>query len=499
MENFQSLGLPEVLLKSLKDMGFITPTPIQAQAIPVALEGRDILGSAQTGTGKTGAYLIPLVANMLANKASGALVLTPTRELATQVIDALKQLLGKGSEIKTALLIGGEPMFKQLNQLKNNPKIIVGTPGRINDHLARRSLSLAKTNFVVFDETDRMLDLGFSVQLQEIAKYLPQERQMLMFSATMAQEILKLAYSYLKDSVRITVGSTTSPVKSVTQEVIKTSESEKYGILLGQLEERSGSHIVFVKTKSGADRLAGKLRNQGHASESLHGDLRQRNRDKIIKEFRDYKHRILVATDVAARGLDIPHLQCVVNYDLPQCPEDYIHRVGRVGRAGAEGVAVNLLTAQDGAKWKAICKLIDPNSVQEEIAVGSSSNRNKSSARRGTSGGFGRSQKPAFGRSSGDGERSSGGFGRSQKPAFGRSSGDGERSSSGGFGRSQKPSFGKSSERSEGTAGGFKPKSESFKKSFKSSGDVGGESKFKKPGFAKPFKQAAKGNFKRGK
>src|SRR3989338_8611588 len=143
MENFQSLGLPEVLLKSLKDMGFITPTPIQAQAIPVALEGRDILGSAQTGTGKTGAYLIPLVANMLANKASGALVLTPTRELATQVIDALKQLLGKGSEIKTALLIGGEPMFKQLNQLKNNPKIIVGTPGRINDHLARRSFCLA--------------------------------------------------------------------------------------------------------------------------------------------------------------------------------------------------------------------------------------------------------------------------------------------------------------------------------------------------------------------
>lgn len=382
MENFQNLGLPNLVLQSLQAMNFKSPTPIQAQAIPVALEGRDILGSAQTGTGKTAAYLIPLVVKLLEDKKANALVLTPTRELATQVLDSVKQLLGKSSEINTALLIGGEPMFKQLNQLKNNPRIIVGTPGRINDHLLRKSLSLGRTNFVVFDETDRMLDLGFSVQLKEIAKYLPSERQTLMFSATMAQEILKLAYSYLNDAARITVGSTTSPVKNVKQEVVKTSESEKYGLLINQLEENSGSHIVFVKTKSGADKLAIKLSKQGHEADALHGDLRQKHRDKIIKAFRDYKHRILVATDVAARGLDIPHLQCVVNYDLPQCPEDYIHRVGRVGRAGAEGIAVSLLTAQDGAKWKAICKLIGTKAddVDDDL-LADNTNRRKSGGR----------------------------------------------------------------------------------------------------------------------
>lgn len=435
MENFQSLGLPEVLLQSLKTMGFTKPTPIQAQAIPVALEGRDVLGSAQTGTGKTAAYLIPLVVNLLNNKNANALVLTPTRELATQVLDAVKQFLGKASDVRTALLIGGDPMFKQLNQLKNNPRIIVGTPGRINDHLLRKSLNLRNTSFVVFDETDRMLDLGFSVQLKEIAKYLPQERQTLLFSATMAPEILKIAYSYLTDSVRITVGSTTSPVKNVKQEVVKTSEAEKYSLLLNQLEECSGSHIVFVKTKSGADKLAGKLQKLGHAADALHGDLRQRNRDKIIKEFRDYKHRILVATDVAARGLDIPHLQCVVNYDLPQCPEDYIHRVGRVGRAGAEGIAVSLLTAQDGAKWKAICKLIGTKigDVGDDF-VAENTNRNRSSARPG--------RKPQ-GQSTGRSDGPFSGFksrGDSAKPSrFGR-----DDSKPYSFDRSAKPSrFGK--------------------------------------------------------
>jgi len=216
MENFSTLGLPEQLLHSLKAMQFHTPTPIQSQTIPPALQGSDILGSAQTGTGKTAAYGIPLVAHVLAQPNNAALVLTPTRELAIQVLDTLRLLLGKNTDIKTALLIGGDSMPKQLRQLSAKPRIVVGTPGRINDHLERRTLSLSSTNFLVLDETDRMLDMGFSAQLQEIVRYLPEKRQTLMFSATMAAEIVKVAGSYLQDPVRIAIGSTTLPTAGIT-------------------------------------------------------------------------------------------------------------------------------------------------------------------------------------------------------------------------------------------------------------------------------------------
>lgn len=367
MENFHSLGLPESILHSLKLMDFHKPTPIQAQTIPAALQGLDILGSAQTGTGKTAAYGIPLVSYLLNNPYNSALVLAPTRELALQVLDMLNKLLGEKSGIRSVLLIGGDSMPKQLKFLHGKPRLFVGTPGRVNDHLARGSLKLDKTSFLVLDETDRMLDMGFTAQLNKITQFLPEQRQTLMFSATMAPNIVKVAQSYLKDAVRVSVGSTTTPTDKIKQEILHTSEPEKYDILAEQLDGlNGGSCIIFVKTKYGAEKLARKLCANGHDADAIHGDLRQRSRERVIKAFRDGRSRFLVATDIAARGLDIPSIECVINYDLPQCPEDYIHRIGRTGRAGVEGKAISLVTSQDGLKWKNICRLINDG---ETVAV----------------------------------------------------------------------------------------------------------------------------------
>lgn len=366
--DFNSFGLSDVLLNSLKGMKFQTPTPIQAQTIPLALKGFDVLGSANTGTGKTGAYGIPLIEHLLASPHSMALILTPTRELALQVCEILKQFIGGArGNIRTALLIGGDSMFKQRQQLKARPRLIVGTPGRTNDHLSRNTLNLDKADFVVFDETDRMLDMGFSIQLKQIAKYLPAQRQTLLFSATMNAAMVKTAQGYLKDTAkRVSVGSTTTPMEKIKQEMFRTSESEKYGLLLDTLVKNDGSCIVFVKTKMGSDKLASRLRGNGHDADALHGDLRQKHRERVVEAFRGRKFKVLVATDVAARGLDIPHIECVVNYDLPQCPEDYIHRIGRTGRAGAEGLAINLVTSQDNAKWRSIHKMMNPSARDEE-------------------------------------------------------------------------------------------------------------------------------------
>lgn len=401
MQDFLSMGLPQPLLRSLEQMQFVTPTPIQAQAIPPALEGRDILGSAQTGTGKTAAFSIPMIVKLLANPRSHALVMTPTRELATQVLDMIQKLLGKNSSIKTALLIGGDSMQKQLQQLRMRPRIIAGTPGRINDHLTRGTLMLNETDFLVLDETDRMLDMGFGVQLERIAKYLTAKRQTLLFSATLPNDIIKLSQKYVKDPVRVAVGSTSTPIAKIKQELIHTTEAEKYAHLVTQLDQRQGSILVFVKTKWGAEKLTGKLDKDEHSVDTIHGDLRQNKRDRVIHAFRNQKNRILVATDIAARGLDIPHIEHVINYDLPQSPEDYIHRIGRTARAGAEGSAVCLITPQDGAKWKAIHRLINPN---EKMAPTPKSG-SKSGSKFGAGAGFARKrggERPA------EGSRSSG-------------------------------------------------------------------------------------------
>jgi len=358
---FAEFGLPPKLMQSLARMNFTTPTPVQAAAIPLALAGRDILGSAQTGTGKTGAFGIPLVANLMAHDSSMALIMTPTRELAAQVAAMIQQMIPV-QNIKCALLIGGEAMPKQFRQLQANPRIIIGTPGRINDHLRRSSLKLNNASFLVLDETDRMLDMGFGPQIDEIMKFMPPKengaRQTMLFSATLPANIVKLAQKYLNKPERISVGSMTSPITKIKQETLKLGDTEKYEQLMAELEQRTGSVIIFVKTKHGADRLARKLSGDEHGADAIHGDLQQRRRDRVIAEFRDKKFRVLVATDVAARGLDIPHIEHVINYDLPQVPEDYIHRIGRTARAGAEGSAVNFVTPAEANKWRAIHKLI---------------------------------------------------------------------------------------------------------------------------------------------
>ncbi len=368
MKNFEGFGLNPALGKSLAHMKYTTPTPIQAQAIPLALDGHDIMGTAQTGTGKTAAFAIPLLEKLLTDPRGSALVLTPTRELGKQIMDIMHQLLGPKSPIKTAFIIGGEPMGKQLNQLSARPRLIVGTPGRINDHLERGNIMLHDTHFLVLDETDRMLDMGFSVQLEKIFKFMPNKRQTLMFSATLPKNILKLSEKYLSNPKRVSVGETNVVAQNIKQDVIRIEQDKKYNELVSQLHERNGSVIVFIKTKYGADRMANNLRRDGFTSEALHGDLRQNKRDKVMQNFRKMNFRVLIATDIAARGLDVPHIEHVINYDLPQVAEDFIHRMGRTARAGAEGSAISFVSNQDGRKWHAIERLLNPKAANDKAA-----------------------------------------------------------------------------------------------------------------------------------
>ena len=366
MNNFEGFGLSPALSKSLTHMKYTKPTPIQAQAIPFALEGHDIMGTAQTGTGKTAAFAIPLVEKLLTNPRGSALVLTPTRELGKQIMDIMHQLLGPKSPINTAFIIGGEPMGKQLSQLRARPRLIVGTPGRINDHLERGNLMLRDTHFLVLDETDRMLDMGFTAQLEKIFKHMPDTRQTLMFSATLPKNILKMSEKYMSKPKRVSVGEVNVIANNIKQEVIRIEQDEKYKELMIQLHERNGSVIVFVKTKYNADRMAKNLRRDGFTSEALHGDLRQNKRDNVMQNFRKMNFRILIATDIAARGLDVPHIEHVINYDLPQVAEDFIHRMGRTARAGGEGAAISFVSNQDGRKWHAIERLLNPNAANEK-------------------------------------------------------------------------------------------------------------------------------------
>lgn len=394
MDNFLSLGLPQPLLNSLERLQFTTPTPVQAQAIPAALQGRDILGSAATGTGKTGAFGIPLIAKLMNSPRGAALVMTPTRELAVQVMKMLESLLGPKSNIKTALLIGGEPYPKQLTALRAQPRLIVGTPGRINDHIEKRTLILHLADFLVLDETDRMLDMGFTEQIENVIKFLPKKRQTLLFSATLPKNIVRIAQSYMVDPVRVEIGDQSTAAPNISQKTLKIAEKDKYAQLVKECGERNGSIIVFVKTKWNADKMATRLRADHIDAEAIHGDLRQNKRDKVIKNFRAKKYRVLVATDIAARGLDIPHIEHVINYDLPQVPEDYIHRIGRTARAGAVGEALCFISPADEEKWGAIMRLIDPDNAPVYNPKGKSrSGSGKSRA------GSGRSQGKSYGKS----------------------------------------------------------------------------------------------------
>lgn len=459
MITFQSMDLPESLVHSLSHMKFTTPTPIQEKTIPVAIQGRDILGSAQTGTGKTGAFGIPLVRHLISNESGVALVMTPTRELASQVMAQINDMLGRKSKINAALLIGGASMFKQLEQLKRSPRVIVGTPGRIFDHLERGSLKLDNASFLVLDETDRMLDMGFSIQIDQIMKYMSASRQTLLFSATLPKNIVRVADKYLSNPVRVEVGATSLPAENIEHSVKRLSHQEKYPELLAELDARTGSIIIFVKTKMGAQKLAKQLFKEGHSAEAIHGDLRQHKRDRIIAGFRKYKYRILVATDVASRGLDIPHIEHVINYDLPQVAEDYIHRIGRTARAGAKGEALCFVTPDTRRMWDQIDYLMNPDKPRPSKSKGGSKR---------------------FGSKSNDRKRE--GF----KP---------KRASSGGY-RSRDNSDGYKPKR-EGSEGGFRPKrnSEGFKPKKEGSAEGAFRSKRNSEGF-KPKREGSEGTFR---
>lgn len=365
--NFSDLGLVDFLVSSLTAQNIVSPTEIQAKSIPAALEGSDILACSETGSGKTLSYLLPVVHNLYNSKQGIAIVLAPTRELAVQVKQAVDVLLHRSGAFagSSALLIGGQSMFAQQQALRRSPKMIIGTPGRVNDHLERGTLDLSKANYLVLDEFDRMLDIGFFQAIDRIISFMPKGRQTFMFSATFSPEVEKLSQKYLVKPVKIAVQSKSVVCANIRQETVQTSGSDKFSCLMEELNNREGAVIVFSKTKAGAERLSEKLRDRNFKALALHGNLRQNRRDQVVRAFREMKSRILVATDIAARGLDISHVRHVVNYDLPQCPEDYVHRLGRTGRAGNEGFAVSFITPEESLKWKRICRLVGINNLPQ--------------------------------------------------------------------------------------------------------------------------------------
>jgi len=360
LQNFQELNLHKDLNASLAKINFKKPTTVQAKAIPLILNSRDVLGSAHTGTGKTAAFCIPLIEMVLNNKCKRAIILAPTRELAKQIEAVIQTLLVSKSKVKCLSLVGGEPMGKQLNRLRSNPQIIIGTPGRVNDHLNKKSLDLSKANFLILDEMDRMLDMGFSIQIDKILKFIPKEKQTLMFSATISKSIERLSSKYLNNPERVTVEEDKNDIPKIEQKIINLSNDEKLPYLVRHVQEKHGLMLVFVKTKRGAKKLAKQLYKEGFEADAIHGDLRQNKRSAVIKKFRSNKIQVLVATDVAARGLDIPNIEHVINYDLPQQAEDFIHRIGRTGRAGAKGQAWSYVTKSDSRKWREIEKILYP-------------------------------------------------------------------------------------------------------------------------------------------
>lgn len=378
MQNFDQLGLSEESLKILKGLKFDSPTPIQEKVIPLALSGADILGTAQTGSGKTISYVLPIVEKLKTNVNSRFLILTPTRELSEQVFNVVKIFLEHGKPFKAINLIGGKGIYSQINQLKSNPQIIIGTPGRINDHLERKSLNLKNCSLVVLDEMDRMLDMGFGYQVDMILKFTDKKRQMILLSATLPPQIQKISSKYLNNPSRISIKNNEVLETNIKQRVINTIPNEKINVLIEQIQEREGSILIFVKTKIGADKVVKKLKASSIKSNALHGGMRQNKRSKIMQNFRDERFRILVATDIASRGLDVPHIEHIINYDMPQASEDFIHRIGRTARAGSVGEAVSFLTPKDSRIWKSIERLLN-NKNQDKNNKGSDFKKKKSS------------------------------------------------------------------------------------------------------------------------
>ncbi|MDP2709353.1 MAG: DEAD/DEAH box helicase [bacterium] len=347
--DFKQLGVSASILNALKSIKIETPTPIQIKSIPAALTGQDLIGVAQTGTGKTFAFGIPMIERLAVNHGQG-LILLPTRELALQVEENLRQLGGRLG-LRTAALIGGQAIGGQLQALRRNPHIFIATPGRLIDHLKRGSVKLDRVKVLVLDEADMMFDMGFAPQIEEIMKRVPKQRQTLLFSATMPRAILRLAAAHMTLPIHIEVAPPGTTVEMVDQEMYVLRKEEKYARLEEILKDHQGSVLVFTRTKYGAKHLAHNLKQGRHQAAEIHSNLSFNQRKESLAGFKSGKYRILIATDIAARGIDVSGIELVVNFDLPDNSEDYVHRIGRTARAGKAGKAISFAIP---SQWKEI-------------------------------------------------------------------------------------------------------------------------------------------------
>lgn len=357
--NFTELNLKPEINKALEDKGYITPTPIQQKAILPILAGKDLLGCAQTGTGKTAAFALPILNNIEPNKKVQVLVLTPTRELAIQIKDNFTEY-SKYLKVKNCVIFGGVKQHSQVLQIKNGVDIVIATPGRLLDLISQRLLSLKDVKYLVLDEADNMLDMGFIHDIKKIIKLIPEERQTLLFSATMPTDIKKLADAILNEPVEISVAPVSSTVDTVQQSVYFVDKVNKPNLLVDYLQDKGfTSTLVFTRTKHGADKLVRFLNKHKFKAAAIHGNKSQNNRERTLKDFKDGNIEILIATDIAARGLDISDLAYVINYDIPNISETYVHRIGRTGRAGQSGISTSFCDFEEKAYLKDIEKLIN--------------------------------------------------------------------------------------------------------------------------------------------
>jgi ATP-dependent RNA helicase RhlE len=352
---FADFNISETLKKRIASLTFITPTPVQSGAIPPALEGKDVLATAQTGTGKTLSFLIPILEKLAKteSRSATALILLPTRELAMQVEVAFRSLNTNPANT-VALVVGGMAEGPQLQLIRRGARLIVATPGRLEDYLDRKLVKLDQVQILVLDEVDRMLDMGFKPAIRRIAGCLPLSRQTLCYSATLDAQIREVVREYMSDPVRIEIGSVLKPSENVELQTFEVEQDKKQELLEHLLDSGEGSFLVFVRTKHGADRVANRLVRSGHSATQIHGDRSQAQRNQALKSFSEGRHRILVATDVAARGIDVKHVAHVVNFDIPKVAEDFVHRIGRTGRASSKGIASTFASASERSDLRKI-------------------------------------------------------------------------------------------------------------------------------------------------
>jgi ATP-dependent RNA helicase DeaD len=361
MTNFSELSLNDSLRDALKELNFHTPTPIQSESLPLSLVGKDIIGCAQTGTGKTLAYSLPILEKLINEPEAKALILVPTRELALQVQQTIEALTKNIPNCTSAVLIGGISIKGQIRIINSNPRIFIATPGRLNDLIDQKKIKVHAVKILVLDEADRMMDMGFLPQIHRVLKHIPHQRQNMFFTATMSKEMRELSTKFMKDPQHITVGPVSQPVATITQEVLEVLEVDRHNALVDELNAREGSILIFTRTKHRTEKLFKFLREYGFRVAQIHGDRSQAQRTKALDGFRNNEIKILIATDIAARGIDISHIAHVINFDLPQNPDDYVHRVGRTARAGATGQSLSFVTEHSKTQWQSISRTLPKN------------------------------------------------------------------------------------------------------------------------------------------